>query len=383
MQRLAPFEPSPCLAVAVSGGADSLALALMARDWAGARGGSVLGLVVDHGLRAASAVEAALTVARLGSRRIDARVLTLTALRRGTGLAERARAARYGSLTQACAAAGILHLLLGHHLADQAETVLMRQLAGSGPDGMAGMSPLVEAPSVRLLRPMLGIPPVALRAMLRADGLAWTEDPSNADPAAQRGRIRALRRDSTGMGAATRALSAAAALASATRAACAGRVAAVLAARARIHAEGYAVLAPGPIAPQALSALIRTVGGALFPVAGASVAALARNPGPATLGGVRLLPAGRLGPGLLIVREAAAVAGPVDAGDGVIWDGRFRLCLDHGWQPAMLAGMTVGALGKDAARLRDRSDLPAAVLVALPALRRRCRGGGRPAFLLF
>ena len=158
MAELGPFEPAPRVAAAVSGGADSMALALLADAWARARGGALLALIVDHGLRAESADEAAATVARLGGRGIATQLLRLGGLAHGTALAERARDARFTVLTQACESAGILHLLLGHHAGDQAETVLMRALGGSGPAGMAGMLPLVETASVRILRPLLSIP---------------------------------------------------------------------------------------------------------------------------------------------------------------------------------------------------------------------------------
>lgn len=366
MAGLGPFEPPPSVAVAVSGGADSLALALLAQDWVRAQSGSVLGLVVDHGLRAESAAEAHQAVDRLASRGIAARLLTLTGLRRGSALATRARTARYSALTAACADAGILHLLLGHHAADQAETVLIRELGGSGPHGLAGMAALVETPSLRLLRPLLGVPPGRLRAVLRAAGLAWTEDPSNADPAALRPRLRALRRDRGGAGSATRALVAGAAAHAASRAAEEARIATILAARARIHAEGFAVLSPGPLPVAALAALLRAITGAAFPLAPDAVAALAAMPMPATLGGVRLLPAGRLGPGLLVVREAAAMAPPVEVRPGAVWDGRFRVLA--GAPPA--DGVMLGPLGAEAAALRSHSSLPSAVLVTLPALRR-------------
>ncbi len=366
MAPLGPFEASPRLAVAVSGGADSLALALLARDWAAARRGSVLGLVVDHGLRPESAAEARLAVARLAASGMGARVLTLTDLHRGAGLAERARAARYAALASACAEAGSLHLLLGHHAADQAETVLMRQLAGSGPDGLAGMAALVETPTLRLLRPLLDVPPVWLRDVLREAGLDWTEDPSNADPTALRARLRALRRDRDGIGAATRALADGAAAYAANRAEDEARIAAILASRVRLYPEGFAVLSPGALPPAALAALLRTIGGASFPAATASLAALAADPRPATLGGVRLLSGGRLGAGLLVVREPAAVAPPVGARPGTVWDGRFRLLAGA----TLPDGTTIGALGADAAGVRGRSWLPAAVLATLPALRR-------------
>jgi tRNA(Ile)-lysidine synthase len=365
MAALGPFEPSPRIAVAVSGGADSLALALLARDWARGCGGTVLALVVDHGLRPESAAEAQLAVARLAGSGIAARLLTLGGLRRGNALAERARAARYAALGAACAESGILHLLLAHHAADQAETVVMRDLAGSGPDGLAGMAALVETPALRLLRPLLGVPPISLRDLLRDAGLAWTDDPSNADRAALRGRLRALRRDGAGAGPATRALADGAASYAASRAATDAQTAEILAARVRIYAQGFAVLSPGALPPAALAALLRTIGGAAFPPAPDAVASLAAAPRPATLAGVQLLPAGRLGPGLLLVREAAAMAPPVPARPGAVWDGRFRLSARA--EPPEAA--EIGALGPDAARLRAYSPLPAAVLVALPALR--------------
>ncbi|HET9020133.1 MAG TPA: ATP-binding protein, partial [Acetobacteraceae bacterium] len=80
LDPLGPFEPRSRLAVAVSGGADSLALALLADAWARGRGGEVRALIVDLGLRPGAAAEAALTRTRLATRGIGARVLTLTGL---------------------------------------------------------------------------------------------------------------------------------------------------------------------------------------------------------------------------------------------------------------------------------------------------------------
>ncbi|MBV9755783.1 MAG: tRNA lysidine(34) synthetase TilS, partial [Alphaproteobacteria bacterium] len=110
---LGPFGPESRLAVAVSGGADSTALALLAAGWTGTRGGSVLALVVDHGLRPESGAEAALALRRLAERGIPGRLLPIAGLDRGPALAERARRARYAALEQACRKAGIVHLMLG------------------------------------------------------------------------------------------------------------------------------------------------------------------------------------------------------------------------------------------------------------------------------
>jgi tRNA(Ile)-lysidine synthase len=367
MAPLGPFESAPRLAAGVSGGADSLCLALLADAWARARGGSLLALIVDHGLRPESAAEALATQTRLAGCAIPSRILTLADLEHGPALAERARAARYRALASACAAEGILHLLLGHHAADQAETVLIRALGGSAAAGMAGMAALAETGTLRLLRPLLPVPPGRLRTTLRAAGIGWVEDPSNSDPRPLRSRIRLLRADRDGTGAATAGLARAAAASGSARAVREEAAAAFLAARVTLRPEGFALLADGPVPADVFAALARAIAGRSYAPASAQVAQLAAMPRPATLAGVRLLPAGRLGPGLLMVREAAAMAAPVPAAPGAIWDGRFRLV--PGTAPEAIAGMTLGALGADAARLRRCSPLPAAVLRTLPALR--------------
>jgi tRNA(Ile)-lysidine synthase len=369
MRGLGPFEPAPALAAAVSGGPDSLALALLAQGWVASHGGSLLALVVDHGLRAESAAEAALTVARLAGRGIIARRLTLHDLAHGPGLAARARAARHAALEAACARSGILHLLFGHHAGDQAETLRMRAHAGSGPRGLAAMAALSEGASVRRLRPLLAVPPGRLRALLRHAGLDWIEDPSNRDPATLRARLRAELADPAGEGGEIPALLADSVGHGQARASQDRAVAEELGAKVRIHPGGWAVLSGGALSPAALSALLCTIAGRAYPVASRAVAALAAAPRASTLAGVRLLPAGRTGaPGAwLLVREEAAMAGPVAAVPGAVWDARFRL--SPAARPA--AGTSLGALGPEAAALRRiRPDWPAAALHTLPALRR-------------
>jgi tRNA(Ile)-lysidine synthase len=367
MAPLGPFGRQQVLAVAVSGGADSMALCLLANGWAGARGGAVRALIVDHGLRAESAAEAEATRQRLAARSITATVLTL-ALRRGPALAARARAARYEALAAACAAAGVVDLLLGHHAGDQAETVAMRALSGSGPDGLAAMPALAEREHVRLLRPLLLVAPGRLRATLRAMGEDWIEDPSNGDPAALRARLRAHRGDPEGSLPATAEAVAAATAHGRARALRERTTAAVLARRVRIAPEGFAVLAPGALPPDALAALLRTLAGAAWAPATAGVLALAARLRPATLGGVRILPAGRLDRrGWLLVREAAAVAPPRPASAAGKWDGRFRVSGEAG----DVETAEIGALAGNAADVRGASDLPACVLKILPCVRLR------------
>jgi tRNA(Ile)-lysidine synthase len=364
MDRLGPFELHPALAVAVSGGADSMALATLAADWANRRGGRILALVVDHGLRPDSATEAAVTIERLASLSIPARLLQLTTLIRGPALAERARIMRYQVLSDACREAGYPHLLLGHHAEDQVETVAMRILHSSQTHGLAGMAAMREAGGVRLLRPLLGIQPKVLKQHLAEHGIAWVEDPSNQDVRALRPRLRHLLAEhmpGTAVPALLRAISTVGRL----RAREEAQTAAELAARATIRPEGFALLSPGRISEAALASLVQTIGGAAYSPSPAQICRLAASPKPATLAGVRLLPAGRLGDGLLIVREEAAIAASVAAGPSVFWDNRFRLTIRCGFR----GDVTIGKLGDDAARFRTLSDLPSVVLRTLPAVR--------------
>ena len=368
MAGFAPFAVGRRVAVAVSGGADSMALALLARRW-----GEPVGFIADHGLRAGSGAEAARTQARLAAMGVPARILTLD-LTRGPALAERARQARYAALLGACAEAGLTDLLLGHHARDQAETVLMRR-ARSGREE-AGMAPVRLDGAARLLRPLLSVAPGRLRASLAEAGIGWEEDPSNQDQAAERVRWRMLLDDPDGDGAQVRALLGEAGRAADRRASGRDEVAAWLARHATVRPEGVVVIPAAPLPAGALSAVIQAVSGATYPAAREAVARLAAGPVPATLGGARLILAGRLGQGMAVIREAAAMAGPVVAGAGmgwprmrwprIRWDGRFRI-------GGAVPDGEIGALGRAASEFAGRAGLPAAVLRTLPVLR---AGGG-------
>lgn len=158
MAALGPFESAPRLALAVSGGSDSMALALLASAWAEAKGGEATALIVDHGLRRGSAAEAGRVRAWLRARGIGCRILRWRGAKPAANLQAAARAARYALLTGWCRKAGILHLLLAHQQDDQAETLLLRLGRGSGLDGLAAMAPLASGADLRLLRPLLDFP---------------------------------------------------------------------------------------------------------------------------------------------------------------------------------------------------------------------------------
>lgn len=202
--RLAPppSRDAP-LAVAVSGGADSMAMLALA---AAAFPGSVVAATVDHLLRADAADEAAMVGAWCMARGIDHATLTPPAPPVGASIQARARGVRYPLLAGWAAGRGASALATAHHVDDQAETVLMRAARGSGPGGLAGIRPAwtfdpdrwtdggsggpAGAGAMRVVRPLLSWRRAELCAIAAAG--PFVDDPSNADPRHDRTRFRAL-----------------------------------------------------------------------------------------------------------------------------------------------------------------------------------------------
>lgn len=181
------------IAVAVSGGADSVALARLLAGWADARGVALSALTVDHGLRAHARDEARQVARWLSPLGIDHVTLTWDAgAACQTAVQARARNARYELMSRWCRAHGIDHLFVAHHLGDQAETVLMRLKRATTLFGLAAMSKRSERLGVTLCRPLLGLDKARLVATLRICGQDWIEDPSNSNPDFERVRVRGL-----------------------------------------------------------------------------------------------------------------------------------------------------------------------------------------------
>ncbi len=179
------------IALAVSGGADSMALMHLMADALGAdAAGCLIVLTVDHGLRPESAVEAETVAARAEALGLTAHVLTWEGDKPITAIESTARDVRYRLLTGATRAAGASTLVTAHTASDQAETLLMRLARGSGIDGLSGMALETEVHGVRLSRPLLSVSRHELIAYLKARGLTWFDDPSNDDPAFERVRLR-------------------------------------------------------------------------------------------------------------------------------------------------------------------------------------------------
>jgi tRNA(Ile)-lysidine synthase len=190
----ADWRDVPAIVLAVSGGPDSIALMWLAARWrrALARGPRLIAVTVDHGLRPGAAAEAR-DVKRL-ARSLDLphRTLRWTGPKPRTGLPAAARLARYRLLAQAARASDATHILTAHTRDDQAETLLMRMLRGSGIAGLAAMARESERDGLVLARPLLDISKSQLIATLRKAKVGFAEDPTNRDISFTRPRLRAL-----------------------------------------------------------------------------------------------------------------------------------------------------------------------------------------------
>ncbi|MCA6099867.1 tRNA lysidine(34) synthetase TilS [Bradyrhizobium australafricanum] len=185
---------APALLLAVSGGPDSVALMWLAARWrrALAQGPRLVAVTVDHGLRPEAAREAR-DVKRLArSLELPHHTLRWTGPKPGTGVPAAARAARYRLLAQAARKHGATHILTAHTRDDQAETLLMRMLRGSGVAGLSAMARETERDGVLLTRPLLDISKAQLIATLQKARIGFADDPTNRDRSFTRPRLRAL-----------------------------------------------------------------------------------------------------------------------------------------------------------------------------------------------
>jgi tRNA(Ile)-lysidine synthase len=391
----APLRPFSLLILAVSGGADSMALLHLVSRWSQLNPDPrrrVLVATVDHGLRPGSRAEAervAHTARALG---LEHEVLSWEGAKPATGLQDAARGARYRLLAELAWRTGGRQpaaIVTAHTEDDQAETLLMRLARGSGLDGLAGMSAsrLVEpAGTGTLLRPLLATSRARIEVTLRALGITWIEDPSNECDRFERVRLRKARAglDAIGLTSDKVALSAKR-LARAREALEAGANELAAAARLDLHGGMYASLDAHAFASGAeelrlrlLARLLAAFGGQHEPARLAKLEALVGRLGEAdfeaaTLGGCIVA---RHGTDIRVMREpgrtplSELVLAP---GDRAVWDRRFGVAV----APGLAASVVVRALGAPQfAALRRDLDTPTAwppslAATTLPAFWRR------------
>lgn len=187
---LADIPEGSTVIVALSGGADSLALAAATLFEASKRGIPATSVTVDHGLQVDSAEVAARAASIATGLGLEAIVVRVDVDGEG-GPEAAAREARYRVLRDAATERGASAVLLGHTLDDQAETVLLGLARGSGAASLQGMAPAREdEDGLRWLRPLLGVRRETTRAFCAASDLDPWDDPHNLDDRFARVRVR-------------------------------------------------------------------------------------------------------------------------------------------------------------------------------------------------
>lgn len=179
------------IAVAVSGGADSLALTLLLQRFCLEKEIKLFALTVDHKVRASSSGEAKKLGSILAGKNISHKILSLNSDKIPQKNIEAGlRELRYELLCSFCKKNKIEFLFLGHHLGDVAENFLIRLFRGSGLDGLSTMAEVCERNGIVLVRPLLDITKDELKAFLQGAKVQWFEDETNGDEKFLRNKIR-------------------------------------------------------------------------------------------------------------------------------------------------------------------------------------------------
>ncbi len=389
-------------AIAVSGGADSMALMHLIAEWR--RDGRTatcpppLVLTVDHGLRAAAAAEALFVAEQARCLGLQHETLHWTGAKPSSGVQDAARQARYGlMLERATKDNPPRDLVLAHIQEDQAETLLMRLARGSGIDGLSAIRPRerrvvialghpVREIGVDLHRPLLDLPKERLVAHLRGLGLPWCEDPSNDDTRFERVRVRQSAPSLAALGLTPERLSRSARRLREERAVLQARARALALGAVDDHngAFGELILGAGsdaavqnllvPDLIRLVTPLLDVFGGASPPAQLSQIETLAERlcsqsahaTGRLTLGGCFVEVADHAdNRRIRVFREHSRNSLPtvrIEPGQGIFWDRRFYISV----APEATAAIEIGPFGATAAGLED-AKLPRWSLAGLPA----------------
>ncbi|MBV1901722.1 MAG: tRNA lysidine(34) synthetase TilS, partial [Kordiimonadaceae bacterium] len=364
------------IAVAVSGGADSLCLLLLT-----AASFNVTALTVDHGLRDGSAAEAK-WVAEVCERSGIPHVTLLWQGEKPTAnIQAQAREARYELMRNWCVHNGVHHLATAHHREDQAETVLLRLARGSGVYGLAGMAPTRDmGKGVLLVRPLLDVAKQNLLDSLTGMSQKWIEDPSNRSEAYDRIRIRNFLANPPVEGLTAKRIAATAARLRRSRDALEHYEQRWLETAAQSYEQGYVTLKlsaltsePEEIILRGIATICRYVSGGTYVPRMEKLLRLRTILGQEgfkghTLYGVKFSP--MADNCVLASREIAAIEGPVSVEDHFIWDKRFAI-----EAKGDISGLKMKILGVEGwAYLKKnmadfgKIDIPRLVGIGLPAV---------------
>ncbi|MGV8948311.1 MAG: tRNA lysidine(34) synthetase TilS [Candidatus Paracaedibacter sp.] len=380
MASFGSFEPPPTLAIATSGGPDSLALALLAHQWAINQGGKAFAITVDHLLREDSTAEAHQVKAWLETRGIEHHILTWQRDDKNeplqTAIQATAREARYQMLGQWCKDHGIKHLLTAHHAQDQLETFMIRLAKGSGLKGLTSTQGEVLTNFGRILRPLLSLDANRLKATLKAFNQPFLLDPSNENEDFARVRWRQLLPSLSAEGLTPMTIQETLARLNHAQRLVDQHISDLLHEHVSLSFYGYATLKKEALkeSPEAfeemLKRILATIGTRDYPVRRQAIhrAIEAMNAGQSfTLGGCQIIHKTNE---FWIVREPAAVGEniPVKQPGIYLWDHRFRVDVSEG-VPCRIAALREGGIQKLGAEAKQSVEhIPYIVMQTLPAL---------------
>lgn len=356
-----PGQPAR-LVLAVSGGADSMAMAWLARHWQqhSAKTVALRAVTIDHGLRASSASEAEQVAGWLAAMGIETTIRRLDAVLPQGGVQAWARNRRLDMLAAEAWPEQAM-LVLAHQADDQVETLLMRLAKGSGIHGLGGIRQVAEWRGVRLLRPLLGERRALLRQFCQEKRIPFIDDPSNDDLRFERVALRraapALAERGFGQPAMQRLGDYAGRIAAGfdqAVAAAASRWCQFLPSGAVILHQQQLLGLPAAARKRLLGCMIEAVGGGLHPVSAAALERLDQvviNAGSMTLGRVMVEYRAAKYPRLVLTAEAASLTPPTAEKN---WQ-----FVAPGWWVWCPAGFRIGRLGsRKAAALRRSPCLP-------------------------
>lgn len=390
----AGVDVSGGIALAVSGGGDSMALAVLAAQVLLPQGVKVKAYIVDHGLRPDARTEAEAAGRSLAALGIAHEILTWDGVKPQTDIQASARRARYALLADACRRDGFKMILTAHQAEDQMETFWMRLAHGSGIDGLAGMADLrVLAADVYVARPLLAFTRDDLRGVCTAAGVDWAEDPSNENDKFLRVRLRGFEQVLAGEGLTPQRLAQVMQKMADAGTALEHTAAEKYAAAVRMYPAGYAQIdtralgaLPDDIARRVLSRVLCTIAPADYPPGFDMLEKLRRGFAGHGAGfdftgvtayGCDVGAADNAGY-VLVLREAAALPPPQKVTQETqTWDARFVLSgLPQGLAGEDGESLTLAALGvAGVAALRKQAAGEKSVLAALEQLPGKVRAG--------
>ncbi len=175
------FENNPLIAVAVSGGPDSMALTYLMNNWVISKHGSIIALIINHNLRDDSNKEAKSIVEELKKNKIKSKVLHVSKTKVVKKSMNEARNNRFLKLTNFCKKNNILHLFLAHHKDDNLETYINRKIGGSDFEGLECIKKNIVFDKINVIRPMLIFSKTQIYNFNLNNNIKFIEDPSNVN----------------------------------------------------------------------------------------------------------------------------------------------------------------------------------------------------------